>query len=212
MSDNGYSIADVLALSGNRGDSFLNGNGILIILFFLIFGGGFGGGFGGFGNAYAQGTLTRAELSQGFADNQILNKLDGITNGICDSTYSLTNAMNNGFNNLNMNTMQGFNSINSSLNNLSFQNQQCCCEIKNAIHSEGEATRQLIQQNTINELNAKLADKDRELQTANFQLSQQAQNAALISQLRPFPQPAYITCSPYASNNNCGGCNCGNFI
>lgn len=208
MTENGYSIADVLAMSGNRGDSFLNGNGILIILFFLIFGGGFGGGFGGLGNAFAQGTLTRAELSQGFADNQILNKLDGITNGICDSTYSLTNAMNNGFNNLNMNTMQGFNSVNSSLNNLSFQNQQCCCEIKNAIHSEGEATRQLIQQNTINALEAKLADKDRELQTANFQLSQQAQSANLIGALRPFPQPAYITCSPYSANTTC---NCNNF-
>ena len=39
--------------------------------------------------------------------------------------------------------------------------------------------------------------------------------ATLISALRPFPQPAYITCSPYTAQNGfgcgCGysnGCNC----
>ena len=214
--NNGCSIAEILAMTNNRGDGFLNGNGILIILFFLIFCGGFGGGFGGFGNAAAQGSLTRAELSQGFADNQMLNKLDGISNGICDSTYALTNSLNNGFNSTNMNITQGINSVNSNITNLGYQNQQCCCEIKNAIHSEGEATRQLIQQNTITALQDKLADKDRELQTVNFQLSQQAQSANLINQLRPFPTPSYITCSPYTSANgfgymsNCCGCNCTN--
>lgn len=38
------------------------------------------------------------------------------------------------------------------------------------------------------------------LQTANFQLSQQAQSANIIGQLRPTPTPAYLTCSPYESN------------
>ena len=55
----------------------------------------------------------------------------------------------------------------------------------------------------------RLTAKDQELQTANFQLSQQAQNATLIGALRPFPQPAYITCSPYTAQNGFGcGCNC----
>ena len=44
------------------------------------------------------------------------------------------------------------------------------------------------------------------LNTANLQLSQQAQSASLIATLRPFPQPAYITCSPYTSSNGCGVC------
>lgn len=48
-----------------------------------------------------------------------------------------------------------------------------------------------------------------QLQTANFQLSQQAQNATLIATLRPTPIPAYQTCSPYQSaamfaNSGCG--------
>ena len=48
--------------------------------------------------------------------------------------------------------------------------------------------------------------------TANFQLSQQAQSANIVQQLRPCPVPAYLTCSPYfAYNSGCGcGCN-GNF-
>lgn len=77
------------------------------------------------------------------------------------------------------------------------------CEITTAIHAEGEATRALINANTMQDLRDKLADRDRDLQTANFQLSQQTQNATLISTLRPFPQPAYITCSPYQSSVGC---------
>jgi len=60
----------------------------------------------------------------------------------------------------------------------------------------------------------KLADKDRDLQSANFQLSQLSQTANIVGTLRPFPQPAYITASPYQSvSNYCGygygGCGCG---
>lgn len=66
----------------------------------------------------------------------------------------------------------------------------------------------MINNNTMQELRDKLADRDRDLQTANFQLSQQAQSANIIGTLRPFPQPAYITYSPYQSAQVCGynGC------
>lgn len=213
MSDNNFSLADVLAMSNNKSDNFLQGNGILIILFFLIFGGGLGGW--GRNGALASDALTRAELSQGFADNQMLNKLDGISHGICDSTYSLNNTINNGFNALNQTlnnnniaVLQGFNGVDKGLCQLSYQNQQCCCELKNAIHAEGEMTRALIQNNTLQELRDKIADKDRELLASNFQNSQQSQTSNIINSLRPFPQPAYLTCSPYTSAYN--ACYCGN--
>ena len=76
----------------------------------------------------------------------------------------------------------------------------------NAINADGEKTRAVMVANTVQELRDRLADRDRELQTANFQLSQQAQNATLIGALRPTPIPAFITCSPYqsAANNVCG--------
>lgn len=75
---------------------------------------------------------------------------------------------------------------------------------------DGEKTRAIMVANQIQDLRDKLADRDRDLQTANFQLSQQAQSANLIGTLRPYPQPAYITSSPYQSvaANVAGACGC----
>lgn len=83
------------------------------------------------------------------------------------------------------------------------------CEITTAIHAEGEATRALINANTIQDLRDRLEARDRELLTANFQLSQQAQSANIISTLQPTPKPAYLTCSPYFAYGygTCGTCN-----
>ena len=39
-------------------------------------------------------------------------------------------------------------------------------------------------------------------------LSQVMQSAALVNQLRPFPQPAYITASPYQTLAGYGLCHC----
>jgi hypothetical protein len=109
-----------------------------------------------------------------------------------------------------------------------YAQQQCCCEtnrnidavraenfkntcdITNAIHAEGEATRALINANTMQDLRDRLEAKDRDLLTANFQLSQQAQSANIISTLQPTPKPAYLTCSPYFAYNY-GGCGCNNY-
>lgn len=94
-----------------------------------------------------------------------------------------------------------------SVDNVRAENYKNTCEITNAIHCEGEQTRALINANTMQELRDRLADRDRDLLTANFQLSQQAQSANIIGTLRPFPQPAYITCSPYESVYG-NGCAC----
>ena len=110
-----------------------------------------------------------------------------------------------------------------------YAQQQCCCEtqrnidsvraenykntydIINAIHADGEATRALMNAQTIQDLRDRLEARDRDLLTANFQLSQQAQSQNLISQLRPTPIPAYLSCSPYfAYNVGCGGYGCNN--
>lgn len=81
------------------------------------------------------------------------------------------------------------------------------CDITTAIHNEGEATRALINANTMQALRDKLEDRDRELMTANFQLSQQAQNAYLLNELRPCAKPAYLTYgSPYTASSFCGSC------
>ena len=47
-----------------------------------------------------------------------------------------------------------------------------------------------------------------ELQSAQLQLGNMSQTNTLINTLRPYPYPAYITCSPYVSSYGYGcGCN-----
>ena len=203
MEGSGLSASDVLALTKDE-DGFLEGNGIIIlILFFLIFGFG-GNGFGCNRGAAA----TQQDVANGFSFNNLDNGIRGIERGICDLGYA---------------NLQQSNQLSAQLAQVGFQAQQCCCEtnrnidavryenakntcdITTAIHNEGEQTRALITANVMQEL--------RDQNTAyQLQLSNQAQTANLISQLRPFPAPAYITCSPYqAANVSCGfGCSsCG---
>lgn len=83
------------------------------------------------------------------------------------------------------------------------QQAQCCCDLKTAIHAEAEATRQLINQNTMQELRDNL-------QAAQLQLGNLSQTQTLINALRPCPVPAYPSCSPYQVASWYGnGCNNG---
>lgn len=218
--DTNYSLSDIAAATGDRNEEFGGGWFWIVVLFLFMF------GFGG--NAFNRdtGSLTRAELAEGFNFQDINGQLRGITNGLCDGFYAQNTTVREGFSGIQRDLCQGFNGIGTQVAENRFASQQCCCEtnrnidsvkaeaykntceITNAIHCEGEQTRALINANTMQDLRDKLADRDRDLQTANFQLSQQAQNATLISTLRPFPIPSYNTCSPYTANNTCGTCGC----
>lgn len=195
-----YSLADIRAVTEDNSNDGFGGSWIwIIVLFLFMF---MNGGFG-FGNG---GALTRAEMQQGFDTQEITRKLDGITNGLSDGFYAQNTTM-----------LNGFAEVTSTVNEARFAAQQCCCEtnrnidgvrydaqkntcdIINAVHAEGEATRNLLQQNEIQALRDKVAD----LQLAQ---SQCAQNAYLVNTLRPSAVPAYLTCSPYYSYNTCG-CN-----
>lgn len=123
-------IAAVMPKNTTDHDGFLEGNGIIIlILFFLIF------GFGGWGNN-GNGNLS-ADMQRGFDTQAVISKLDGLTTGLCDSAYenarlieqnTVTNMQ--GFNQTQMGMMQGFNGVQDSINNLSHQMEQCCCNLK----------------------------------------------------------------------------------
>lgn len=207
-----------------------NGAGMIwvVLIFSLLMG---GCGWNRWGNNGNGAGLTQVEMQQGFDTQSVLRKLDGISNGLCDGFYAQNSTMLQGFNGVQRDLCQGFSAVNAGIAENRFAQQQCCCdinrnidavrsenykntcEITTAIHAEGEATRALITANQMQDLRDRLEERDRMLQTANFQLSQQAQSANIISTLRPFPQPAYITCSPYQSavgyyGNGCG-CNNG---
>ena len=219
--ESGYSLADLAAIVRNNegygyGYGYQNNEFLMMMMFFLVFG-GWGNGFGGWGgNSWGNGALTRAELTEGFNNQSVLRKLDGVTQGLCDGFYAQNTTM-----------LQGFNTIGNQIAENRFAAQNCCCEtnrnidnvryeaakntcdIVRAIEKDGDATRALINQNVMQALRDKLTEKDQMLQTANFHLSQQAQNAYLLGELRPVSKPAYITCSPYeASSYYRSGC-CG---
>lgn len=105
------------------------------IILFLIFGMFGWGGFGGFGGNAAglQGALTRADINEGFALNNLQSGITAIQQGICDSTYALTNAVNSGFNSTQTGMMQGFNGVERGFCNLSSQLSDCCCQTQRAI-------------------------------------------------------------------------------
>lgn len=199
-------------------DGFMGGGQWIwaFLIIALIFGGN-GGLFGR--NNDMSGALTRSDLCEGFNFNNIENGVRGIQNGLCDGFYAQNTTMLNGFNNLGMqiaeNRFAAQNcccETNRNIDSVRAENYRNTCEITTAIHAEGEATRALINANTMQELRDRLEAKDRDLLTANFQLSQQAQSANLIGALRPTPIPAYITCSPYQAANYGGygfnGCGC----
>ena len=130
----GEGIVPVMEV-GNNGNSgfggYGNGDWAWIIILFLIFGNGrgFGNGFGGFGGS---GVADNYVLATDFAT--IERKLDGINNGICDSTFALNNTINNGFFGVQNSLTQGFGGLNTALLQgnyaLSSQLANCCCGIE----------------------------------------------------------------------------------
>jgi hypothetical protein len=197
---------------------------------------GYGGNGWGNSNAATQGALTRADLSQDMNFQQVENGVRGIQQGLCDGFYSNNTTLLNNFNGLQRDlctgfssVAQGFNTVNGNLAENRYAQQDCCCrtnsaimenryaaaqntcDITEAIHQEGERTRALINANTMQDLRDRLEAKNTELLGANFQLSQCSQNAYLVNTLRPIPQPAYLTASPYAAYPyGLGtGCSCG---
>ena len=226
--DTNYSLSDIAsATGGNRNnDGFGDGNGWWVILFLLICGWGgygFGGGYGGGGTNTPgfQGFATRSDIDAALSTQGIESGITGIGTQLCN----------------------GFAGVNSAIANLGYQNQQCCCDLKQAIGdvNYNMAAQTNILQNTVNNgfrdvIEAQNAGTQRiidtitqdkiqslqtELQSAQLQLSNQAQTTNIINALRPTPTPSYPVMSPYTSIinptgftfgvNGCGcntGCGC----
>ena len=150
-----YSLSDIRAATEHeRDEGFGGGAWWIIILFLFMFGMGGLGGFGG-----QNGALTRAEMQQGFDTAEVTRKLDGLSYGLSDGFYAQNTTM-----------LNGFAGVTAAVENARFAAQQCCCEtnrnidgvryaaqkntcdIITAIHAEGEATRNMMQQNEIQQL------------------------------------------------------------
>ena len=141
------SLADIAAVTNGRSnDGAWGDNGawwiIIFVLFFAF--GGWGNGFGNNGGGALQGYATQADIQRGFDTSNIVGKLDGISNGLCDGFYAVNNSMLTGFNGINTNIMQTGYGIQQAINADTVANMQntnalqsqlanCCCETREAI-------------------------------------------------------------------------------
>ena len=197
-------VAPAYATNNGGGFGGFGDDWLALIVILALFGGygnggfGFGGGFGG-GRGCVEPCATKADLTaQG-----IVQKLDGITYGISDATFALSNSINNGFHGvdnaictLGYQNQQGF-------SNLSAQLASCCCDTQRAIDgvnynmaTQACDTRNLIQNTTrdiIDNANAnnralldflvndKISTLQAENQSLKFKASQAEQNAFITA-------------------------------
>lgn len=212
------------------------GSWFIIILFLFAF---LGWGNGGWGNnSNGGGVVDGYVLTSDFAN--VERKIDSVNQGLCDGFYQqaqLVNgtnmAMANGFAQAELSRSNQQAALMQQLNAMQMQAANCCCENRAAIaqvrydmatqacdtrNAVQNATRDIIDANNQNSraildflTQSKLSDLQTENQNLKLAASQAAQNNYLISQLRPCPSPAYITCNPWAGSGygGCGsGCGC----
>ena len=222
--DTGLSAGDILALTKGNNNDLMGGVGFWWVIVFLIVAGMFNGNGFGFGNNVANDSL----LNEEFIKRDIFNTNQNVSNTACqtqrdvlDTKYGLGSEIQTNRYNLGTEIMQ--NRFNCSQNACTTQKEvlqnrydnaigqanlqkdlllgnkdiqaqmaQCCCDLKTAVHAEGEATRALITENTTQDLRDRLA-------VANSAITSQSIANDVIGAVRPYPQPAYITCSPYQS-------------
>lgn len=217
--------ADIRACCGNDNNGGFGGmwgDWIILFLLFGMFGyGGFGGGFGfgGFGGGGLNGVLTRADINEGFALNNITGGIQAIQQGICDSTYALTNAING-----------GFHGVERGMWDVSRQIGDCCCQTQRAIDGVNynmakgfcdlgnviqSTTRDVIENQNANSraildflTQDKIATLTAENQNLKFAASQSNQNAVLMAAMdankaeilrrtgAECPTPAYLVNAP----------------
>ena len=227
ITDGGPTMTMPVAPTGMMGGGFggFGGeNGWWVILFIILM---FGWGRNGYGNNNGS-VMDGYVLASDFAT--VERKLDTVNNGICDSTFALNNSINGGFATAELSRANQQAALMQQLNAMQMQSQECCCENRAAIAQVryDMATQACDTRNTVNTAARDIIDnqnqnsraildfltqsKMRDLESANQELrlaaSQAAQNNYLISQLRPCPTPAYITCNPW-SGSSYGGCGTG---
>ncbi len=180
------------------------------------------------------------QLSDGFNDLTAQSRY--IQNGICDGFYAMNTSLLNGFAGTNNAIMTNGYETRNAINNVSSQLAECCCKTQSAIQGVNYnlATNTCALQNTMNmntrdivdtvnanyralhdeivanrieDKNAQITAQQNEINALRLSASQSAQNAYLLSELKPCPSPSYIVPNPNCCYNYqvTSGCGCGNF-
>ena len=181
------------------------------------------------------------QLSDGFGDLTAQSRY--IQNGLCDGFYAMNTSLLNGFAGVNNSIMTNGYETRNAIQSVSSQLADCCCKTQSAIQGVNYnlATNACNLQNTMNmntrdivdtvnanyralhdeivanrieDKNAQIQAQQNEINALRLSASQAKQNAYLINELKPCPNPAYIVPNPnccynYQVTRGCGGC--GNF-
>lgn len=217
---NSMGVVPTYSLDKNDDGMFGGGNGMWVFfLFFLLAWGG--NGFGGFGNnnGYNQinndflytnlnQTMQRGFDAVGNQNQNIMNGIQGVNKGICDSTYALKSSIDSCC----CNTQRAIDGvsreiaevgcgINRNIDSVRYDMSKGFCDI---INNANYNTRDIIEaghadtQRIIDKLTQSEVDALRtQLQSANLALSNMAQTQNIVDQLKPCPQPAYFVPNPY---------------
>lgn len=203
MNGSGLSAGDLALLRDN--DGMFGGNGVwAIFLFFLLAWGGNGFGFGNHGGMSYDVPATKDFVSNEFNNQSVINKLNGLENGLCDGFYALNNSVkDNAY------------ATQTGITNLGYEMQNCCCTTNRSI----DAVRYENAKNTCDIINAGNANTQRIVDTINSYVMEQkdtkiAEQGQLLSEQRiintinstlqpPRPIPAYQVANPYCGYNAC---------
>ena len=203
MNGSGLSAGDLALLRDN--DGMFGGNGVwAIFLFFLLAWGGNGFGFGNRGGVSYDVPATKDFVSNEFNNQSVINKLNGLENGLCDGFYPLNNSVkDNAY------------ATQTGIANLGYEMQNCCCTTNRNI----DAVRYENAKNTCDIINAGNANTQRIVDTINAYVMEQkdtkiAEQGQLLSEQRiintinstlqpPRPIPAYQVANPYCGYNAC---------
>lgn len=102
------------------------------IILLLLFGNrGWGNGWGNESSCCAPATC--ADLQRGFDNQSVMNKLNGLENGLCDGFYAQNTNILNGFHGVDNAVCQLGYQTQTAVSGLGTQLQQCCCDLGRSI-------------------------------------------------------------------------------
>ena len=181
-------------------------------------------GFAGVQNAMCQGFsgVNNSIMTNGY---ETRNAIQGISSQLagccCDIRQQIADASCGV-----QRSIDGVN-YNMAMNTNTLQNSMCLNtrDIVDAVNNSYRSLHDEIVANRIEDKNAQIVAQQNEINALRLSASQQAQNAYLLSELKPCPQPSYVVQPPtqvtfptnccgtfngFNNNYNCG-CNCGNY-
>ena len=198
------------------GSGFFGGDGIwALVLLALLFGNNGWGGFGGNGfnnlatTDYVSSEFTQRDINGGFQNtnnlissgfSDLATSICGVKSDILENRYAAQLSACN----TQRDILTQTNELNTNLLTTALQAQakmdECCCTLRAQGIENTQKILDAMNQNTIDDLRSQVNDLKNTI-TAN------GIGTSIVSQVRPYPVPAYTVSSPYVGINGFYGSN-----